>query len=70
MSKKQPPTISDQLREALKNRIEGGVSARQIARESGVAYPVITRFVSGLRSMKLESVDQLCAYFGFELRSR
>jgi len=57
-------TIADVLREKIRNT---GKSVFKISRESGVAQPVLSRFMSGKRSVNLETVEKLCAYFNLIL---
>lgn len=58
------PSISDQLRQAMS---ESGLSAYRLAAESGVNVAAVLRFMSGERSLRLESVDRLAAVLGLEL---
>ncbi len=55
--------ISDQLREA----IQGYGSVYRVAKDSGVSQPVVQRFVSGERDLRLQTADRLAAFFGMEL---
>ena len=64
-------TISDQLKEAIR---KSGKTPNLIAKETGVAQPILSRFLSDdpdqHRDIRLESTaDKLCAYFGLELRA-
>src|SRR4029079_7636974 len=64
-------TISEQLKEAIR---ESGKAPNLIAKETGVANPILSRFLSAdpdqHGDIRLESIaDKLCAYFGLELRS-
>lgn len=47
---------------------ESGATVAAIAREAGIAQPVLYRFVSGERDLTLRTADKLVAYFGLELR--
>jgi hypothetical protein len=63
-------TTNDQLKEAIR---ESGKTPNLIAKEAGVAPMILSRFLSDdpdlHRDIRLESTaDQLCAYFGLELR--
>jgi hypothetical protein len=55
--------VSEQLREAI--HTYGSVYA--VARDSGIAQPVLNRFVIGERDLKLATVDRLCGFFGMHL---
>jgi hypothetical protein len=63
-------TTSDQLKDAIR---KSGKTPNLIAKETGVAEPILSRFLSAdpdqHRDIRLESTaDILCAYFGLELR--
>lgn len=45
-----------------------GVSVRQTARASGVNHAVLLRFVSGERTITLETADRLAGHFGYVLK--
>ena len=64
-------TTSDQLKDAIR---KSGKTPNLIAKETGVAEPILSRFLSAdpdqHRDIRLESIaDKICAYFGLELRS-
>jgi hypothetical protein len=60
--------ISKQLKDAILN---SGKTPYQIAKETGVAQPVLSRFLTddeNHRDIRLErTADKLAAYFGLEL---
>lgn len=56
-----PTTLADQLRAAI---VHSGVSHYAIAKATGVAQPIVTRFVNGTRGISLETADKLAAHFG------
>jgi transcriptional regulator with XRE-family HTH domain len=61
--------ISAQLRDAIKS---AGLSLRQLAKETGVAHPVLSHFLSDdpdiHRDIRIErTADKLAEYFGLEL---
>ena len=56
--------LSDQLRAAI---LAVPVSRDQMARETGVAESILSRFVNRTRSLDLTTVDKLAAYRGLEL---
>jgi transcriptional regulator with XRE-family HTH domain len=52
----------------LRNAIqESGKSLNQVANESGVSQPQLSRFVRGERSLSLDSVELLFRYFGLKV---
>ncbi len=53
--RKKPPTISEQLREAIAK----ADSAYDLAREAGVDRSVLSRFINGKRTITLDTVDRL-----------
>ena len=60
------------LTERLKNEIRNSEKTlTQIAEESGVSQPALSRFISetkeNSRDIRLETADKLAAYFGLEL---
>lgn len=52
-------TIIDQLRSIIK---DGDVSQYQIAKDTGVSAPVLSRFVRGKRCISFETAATICAY--------
>lgn len=63
-ARKQASSISDQLRQAMQ---ASKLSAYRLAADSGVNVAAVLRFMSGERSLRLESVDRLAAVLGLEL---
>lgn len=56
------------LTQALKQAIEAsGQSHLQIAKGSGVSQAVLSRFVSGERSITLQTADKVASYLGLDL---
>jgi hypothetical protein len=55
--------ISDQLKKA----IEGYGSLYAVSRDSGVAYPILHHFMAGTRTLRLDTADSLCEFFGMRL---
>lgn len=55
-------SLSDQLREAIKNY--GTYAA---AKEAGITYPVIYRFINGNRGLSLATAEKLAEFFGMHL---
>lgn len=68
MAKRRTPaegtSLGDDLRQAI---AESGQSHYAIAKATGVAQPVITRFVNGTRSISLETAGKLAIFFGMKL---
>lgn len=57
-------TVSDQLREAIG---AATVTRYRIAQETGISEAALSRFVRGIRSLDLLSVDKLAAFLKLEL---
>lgn len=60
-------TLSETLRQAIR---DSGLSAYQLARDSGVNVAAVLRFRAGQRSLNLESADRLAAVLDLELRPK
>ncbi len=60
--KREP--IPQRLRTAIK---DAGKSIYRVAKDSGVAHPVILRFMSGERDIRLETAEKLAESLGLEL---
>jgi plasmid maintenance system antidote protein VapI len=68
MGKRQPrKPLSEVLRETILAR---GKTIYRTAKDSGVPYATLHRFLAGKRSVSLEVFDKLCNYLGLELRKR
>jgi transcriptional regulator with XRE-family HTH domain len=63
--RKDKLAISDVLREAVR---ECGLSMNRIAKESGVPFSAIQRFVTGKRPISTANLDGLARYLKLELR--
>ena len=61
---KHKPTVSDTVREAIK---KSGVSIYQLSEQSGIAYAVLWRFLSGERQLTTGTLDRLCEFLGYKL---
>jgi len=61
---KKPPTIDEQLREAIEN---SGQTRYAIAKAAGVAQPIVDRFVSGERDLRLATAAKLAQALGLTL---
>jgi len=65
----RPAPISDLLRRAIAQAVEGGrTNYKALERETGVTRASIMRFVRGSQSLRLDMADRLAAYFGLSLR--
>jgi Helix-turn-helix domain len=67
MSKRKPadpPTISDRLRHAI---TASGLTHYAIGKAAGVDPGVISRFTTGERTLRLETVDRIAAALGLRL---
>lgn len=60
-------TLAESLREEIRR---SGLPVSVIAREAGIAQPVLHRFAAGERDLTLRTGDKLLVYFRLELRSR
>jgi transcriptional regulator with XRE-family HTH domain len=60
--KREP--LPERLRTAIR---KSGKTIYRIAVESGVAHPVILRFMSGERDIRLETAEKLAATLGLRL---
>lgn len=60
-------SISETLRFAIVNADE---TRYALSKRSGVGEPVLSRFVSGQRTLRLETVDLLCEALGLELKPK
>jgi transcriptional regulator with XRE-family HTH domain len=58
-------TLPEKLRAAIR---ESGKTIYRVAVESGVAHPVILRFMSGERDIRLETAEKLAASLGLALK--
>ena len=61
-------TMTDALRKALNDAIEGGSSFREIERETGIVRQSLMPFARGEQSLLLSKADKLATYFEFELK--
>lgn len=62
-SKKQP-ALSDKLKAAI---AESGMTIYAVAQGSGVSHPILSRFLSGQRDLRLATAEKLAAFFGMTL---
>jgi plasmid maintenance system antidote protein VapI len=57
-------TITAELRKAILN---SGKTEYRVAKDSGVAQPIVNRFLRGERGISLETAAKLCKYLGLHL---
>lgn len=57
-------TLSQQIREAI---LQADVSRYEIARETGVGQPALSRFVHGERGLSLDALDRIGLYLGLSI---
>jgi len=62
--KKTPHSLSDQLRELIAG---AGPSTYELARDAGVDRSVLSRFLTGKRTITLETADRLAAVLKLRL---
>jgi len=56
--------LVDDLREAILNC---GETEYRVSKESGVAQPILNRFLRGERGISLETAAKVCEYLGLHL---
>ena len=62
---KRTRSLSDQMKAAVRDSSQ---SLYKIAKGSGVGLPVLFRFVTGERDIRLATASKLAAYLELELR--
>lgn len=62
--RKSAAALSDRLKAAITG---SGMSVYAVAQGSGVSHPIILRFLSGQRDLRLATADKLAAYFQMTL---
>ncbi len=67
MTRQTPPTLSDQLRQAVQ---QCALSRYRIAKETGVSQSVLSLFCSGKRGLSLKAIDVLVSLLDLELKPR
>lgn len=58
------PPLGEQIKAAIRAT---GKTVTEVAHAAGVTQPALCRFMNGTRSVKLETVERLCAYLGLTL---
>jgi plasmid maintenance system antidote protein VapI len=66
-SKAKRPTIAETLRTAITDSDE---TVYAIAKGTGIAQPVLWRFVAGERDLTLRTATKLLEYFDLEIRPK
>ena len=56
--------ISEKLRERIANC---GLTQQELAKETKISQPTISRFMTGERGMRLDAVETLCDFFNLTL---
>jgi transcriptional regulator with XRE-family HTH domain len=57
-------TVSATLRRAIR---DSGQTLYRVAKDSGVPYATLHRFMNGKTEVSMASLDKLCAYLGLAL---
>jgi plasmid maintenance system antidote protein VapI len=65
MARARTTTMAETIKQAI---AASGKRVAVIARESGIAQPVLHRFVKGERDLTLRTAEKLARYFNLELR--
>ena len=60
--------LSEQLRKTIEAAERRGVTRYRIAKDAGIGYDILARFLDHDRDIRLSTVDHLAAYFGLELK--
>ena len=61
---KKPASLGGQLKSAIEG---SGLSVYAVAKGSGVGHPILFRFLSGQRDLRLATASKLAAYFQMTL---
>ena len=64
MAKRKPKTVTDQLKRAI---ADSGLTLYRIAKDSGVPYPVLYRFMADEQGLTMATADKLATYLGLRL---
>jgi hypothetical protein len=70
MAKRRPKTLSDQLRQAVRDAGKAGCSRYRISKETGIDQSVLSKFVTGERGLSADSTDLLCEFLELDLVKR
>jgi transcriptional regulator with XRE-family HTH domain len=58
------PSITDQLRQAIQ---DSGLSLNELERQCGVSHAVLSRFMTGKRTLTLPLAGKVCETLGLQL---
>ena len=61
---KETGTMADMLRKTIE---ASGLSLYRVAKDAGISYPTLHRFMSGERSISLDAFERLCGRMGLAL---
>ena len=64
VTKRKSQTIAAELRRAI---ADSGETLYRVAKDSGVDYSTVYRFMSGKQTLTLDTADKLAAYLGLRL---
>ncbi len=64
---KREPAVTETLRKAVR---ESGLTLYRVAKDSGVPYPTLYRFMTEERSITALTLNKLCAYLGLVLTKK
>lgn len=67
---KQDDPPSEVVRKAIQELLDRGVTLYRVAKDAGVAWQVVQRFMQRRRGLSLISFDLLCRSLDLELRPR
>jgi hypothetical protein len=62
--KREGDNVGETIRRSV---LESGQTLYRVAKDSGVNYGTLHRFMTRERSMSLDAVEKLCAYLGLTL---
>jgi plasmid maintenance system antidote protein VapI len=65
--KKQAATVSEVLRTTIE---KSGLSLYRVAKNAGVGYTTLHRFMHRERSLSMDALDKLCVSMGLELQQK
>jgi hypothetical protein len=65
--KSKAPVVSEALRLAV---LASDRTLYRIAKDAGVGYATLHRFINGTRSLSVPALDRLAEYLGLELTRR
>ncbi len=60
-------TVSEVLRMEIE---QSGLSMYRVAKNAGIGYTTLHRFIHRERSLSMEALDKLCASMGLELQPK